>query len=232
MANTDEDSWDENAPVLTDPRRDGALEILSLRQAVGKRVAKEHVDPDAAGVGGEHLEGSARGFVVATTAPTTKPDGVTALDAQDEGRFYVDTDDDKLFYWTGSAWVIASPQQPTFVQSPIRHDGTLVDVKAAFNSSGGYENTGTFAEFFNWNYFYKTTNQTQEVEYKKAGGAFVTFQTQNTGIDKPDDATGGTIGFLLQGSFILNPGDFMRLTQTLGTKTYFSEQATRVRFLV
>ena len=55
MPNVIPDDWDEDSPVLTQPRRDGALEIAVLREGVADRLAKEHVDPAGVGVGGEHL---------------------------------------------------------------------------------------------------------------------------------------------------------------------------------
>lgn len=104
MPNLDETDWDETSPALNQPRRAGAQEITSLRKGVRARMAKEHVEPDTAGVGGEHLEGSAiiyRG----TSAPTLRPDGATALDTDDDGRLWMDATPRKLYLWNGSSWI-------------------------------------------------------------------------------------------------------------------------------
>jgi len=95
--------WD-----ITDPANDeafslGAKEIRDLRIGVGIRVDKEHVALATASVGGEHKMGSA--VIYRQSAdPTQKPDEATALDSDDEGRLFLDTDDGELHIYTGSAW--------------------------------------------------------------------------------------------------------------------------------
>lgn len=232
MANTDEDSWDENAPLLTDPRRDGALEILSLRQAVGKRVAKEHVDPAAAGVGGEHLEGSARGYYE-TTAPTNKPDGATPLDAADQGRLWADSDDTDrtLSMWTGTVWEEISKQAAVpFTQADIEHDEANDDINTAFKSIGGYENVAAKAQLVVWSYGMSIDagGAVPNVEYDPSGGG--SFEV----LQVPTSAVKSTVTdtmFSLQGSFILNPGDKIRLSITAGF-TIKEQSARKQTFLV
>jgi hypothetical protein len=102
MPNTTGADWDEDAPALTDSRRDGATEIKVLRVGIADRLAKEHVHPDEDSVGGEHLEGSAIVYFEAEE-PENKPDGETALDEDDEGRLWIDSDDDKLYFWEWDA---------------------------------------------------------------------------------------------------------------------------------
>lgn len=104
MANTTADDWDESVPVTSSPRRQGATEISSLRKGTRLRLDKEHEACATAGVGGEHLAGSAKVYYQAT-APTTRPDGVTALDSDDAGRIWIDSDDNSESFWSGSAWV-------------------------------------------------------------------------------------------------------------------------------
>lgn len=232
MANTTEDDWDENAPVLTDPRRDGALEILSLRQAVGKRVAKEHVDPDAAGVGGEHLEGSARGYYE-DSAPANRPDGTTALDVDDQGRIWADSNDTdrKLFMWTGSAWEEISKQAAVpFTQDDIEHDATPVDIVVAFKTATGHINTEAKAQLVMWSFSMKqgVGGAIPDVEYKKnGGGAFVALVTSG----RTGDITGDNSIHANFGSFILNPSDAIRLSFTAGF-TFVDSSANKVLFLV
>lgn len=113
MANTTPDNWDSTAPVIGDPRRDGAVEIQVLRKGLENRLNREHELMEAAGLGGEHLEGSARGYIV-DDEPTNKPDAATALDDDDDGRFWTDSNDSmKLYVWDkdadgGAAWVAVS----------------------------------------------------------------------------------------------------------------------------
>lgn len=99
--------WDEAAPASTDQRKDGYKEIYDLRKGVRIRVEKEHETPDVSSAGGEHKEGSAKAYYdIATTFPTTRPDGSTALGTDDKGRLAVI--DGELFVWEGSAWCTTS----------------------------------------------------------------------------------------------------------------------------
>lgn len=103
MPNTGANDWDEGHPLITDPRRDGAGEILNLRKAVRLRLDKEHSASASSGEGGEHKQGSAVAYV-SNTAPTLRPDGSTSLDSDDEGRLWYEEDTGYLHYWTGAAW--------------------------------------------------------------------------------------------------------------------------------
>lgn len=106
MANTSADDWDGSSPALSEPRRDGALEITSLRGAVRTRLLKEHEEPAAAGVGGEHLPGSAKAYAYNATAPTLRPDAATAFTADDEGRLFRSDTNNRLKILNSSpAWV-------------------------------------------------------------------------------------------------------------------------------
>ena len=85
-------SWDVNAPAITDDRRDGAEEIRGLRKGVENRLNKEHIDMSGTAApadGGEHIKGSAIAYLE-TGEPAARPDGVTALTSQDDGRLLVD----------------------------------------------------------------------------------------------------------------------------------------------
>lgn len=112
MANTTENDWDESSPAITHARRAGAAEILSLRQGVRLRMEREHEDFDPAGLGGEHLQGSAKVYRQAS-APTMRPDGVTSLDSDDAGRVWVDSDDGVIKVWDGDSWEsVLTPDNP------------------------------------------------------------------------------------------------------------------------
>jgi hypothetical protein len=83
-------SWTEGEPGLTDPRYLGQQEIRGLRVGLRKRLEYEHETPAAGTTGCEHKQGSAKAYVGAE--PSLRPDGVTSLDADDEGRLLVDTE--------------------------------------------------------------------------------------------------------------------------------------------
>lgn len=132
MPNSDPSHWDETSPSLSQPRRDGAAEILSLRQGVRKRMSKEHKTLAASDAGGEHLQGSAKGYYQ-TTAPTLRPDGVTSLNADDAGRLWFDSDAGVLWVWTGSAFSRVASQGISFA--------TLSVNTAELPTSGGWTNS-------------------------------------------------------------------------------------------
>lgn len=104
--------YDDAAPADGDVISNGAKEIRDLRKGLKYRLDKEHVtlaagtldgsDLDTTG-GGEHKIGSALAYS-ASSAPTERPGGDT-LTSADEGRLWVDTGNDFLYYYDGSAWV-------------------------------------------------------------------------------------------------------------------------------
>jgi hypothetical protein len=93
--------WDETAPADTDAASNGAKEIRDLRIGIAARFAKEHVDPAAASVGGEHAAGSAKAYY-GGAAPTKRPDGTTNLSSGDAGRIWVSGT--TISVYSGSAW--------------------------------------------------------------------------------------------------------------------------------
>jgi len=115
------EGWDTADPANTEDVADGAQEIRDLRIGVGNRIAMEHVTPAGTKAGGEHLAGSAKIFVGdysgdPDTNLTERPDGTndpwgvgaTPLGADDAGRMCLDTSDDQIYIWDGSAWVLIS----------------------------------------------------------------------------------------------------------------------------
>ncbi len=132
MPNTDDQSWDINSPADADPRRDGARECRLVRASIADRINKEHVDLADAGVGGEHVQGSAVSFFQ-DAEPTTKADGATALDSADDGRLWVDTTDGnnilKVYDGTEAAWEIvkATPSGGDIPASYFNFDGVALD---------------------------------------------------------------------------------------------------------
>ena len=99
--------WDDSTLSSTDGVYLTPTEILYLKQAINARISKEHEEFDEVGVGGEHLEGSARIFLpedATALAALTKPDGETALDSDDVGRLAYDVELGELHYYDGSEW--------------------------------------------------------------------------------------------------------------------------------
>ena len=100
-------------PLNTDSPAAGDDEIRDVKDAVEERAELEHfwdsadTTTTAGGASGHgwHREGSAKAYYQAA-APTTRPDpGTTALDSNDEGRLWIDSDTDMLLGYSGSAWV-------------------------------------------------------------------------------------------------------------------------------
>jgi hypothetical protein len=104
--------WSITSPADSEPSHpDGAKEIRDLRKGIAIRMNKEHTTLATASAGGDHKAGSARAYLAANLAavPTTKPDGATALDANDTGRLMIRTDTGKIKYWNGTEWVTVTP---------------------------------------------------------------------------------------------------------------------------
>ncbi len=98
-----EGDWD-----ITDPSNAVVIgnlpeEIRDVKIQTAFRIDKEHKACATSEEGGEHLEGSAKAFYE-STEPTTRPGGA-ALDSDDAGRLWVDSDDDSLWFYSGSDFV-------------------------------------------------------------------------------------------------------------------------------
>jgi hypothetical protein len=97
----------EASPAATDDASQGDDRIRELKNAISVRLAHEHAFSMAApseAVQGWHVDGSARCYVAAA-APTTKPDGTTALSAADNGRIWYDTATDGFYVYSHPDWV-------------------------------------------------------------------------------------------------------------------------------
>jgi hypothetical protein len=224
MPNTGPDDWVETDPQITDPRQDGALEITSLRGAVKKRVDKEHV---ALGVitggslatgGGEHKPGSAKVFV-GPTAPTLRPDGSTALAAADDGRLWIKTVSDvptEIHARVDNAWVKLSDVPP----APLRLDGVVAvsEITSNFNHANGYTNGSTKLELVTWAFASADMTANHFVQWRPNGGSFQIIQNALGTGSSPEVAQN-------TGTFLLNPGDTIRLNPTLATGTRIARRA-------
>lgn len=102
-------TWDtafELVPAGTDLLSGGDNAIRNLALATRERLEREHNFAVAGTQSkhGWHRAGSAVSFYQAA-APTNKIDpSATALDSDDAGRLWVDSDTYALFVWDGSAW--------------------------------------------------------------------------------------------------------------------------------
>jgi len=105
MAHTE--NWDasyESEPADSDSPSGGDDEFRDLKRNVRERMLYEHQWKDSTTTDGHHKEGSARTYYT-NTAPTTRPDGSTALDSDDMGRVWFDINDtNALYHWTGTTW--------------------------------------------------------------------------------------------------------------------------------
>lgn len=142
MALGDGTGWSEAAPVDTDPRKDGAIEIRDLRTGVRIRVEKEHILPAASSAGGEHKAGSAITYRQAV-APTTRPDGTT-LTSQDDNRLWIDGDDDRLYYYRNGSGGSNNDFQKIVPHTVVPYVKGTVTMGALTGTFGSYVVVGKF----------------------------------------------------------------------------------------
>lgn len=89
--------WDVASPDIDQPHGNTYKEIYDLRKGIAIRMNKEHIDLATSSAGGEHVQGSAVAWHLATASiPALQPDG-TALAATDNGRLWHDITTD-IFY--------------------------------------------------------------------------------------------------------------------------------------
>jgi len=117
----------EATPAGADDPSIGDNKIREFKGAIRERVIKEHTMNLSSGLlaeDGWHKMGSAEIYIGEST-PTTKPDGVTALDSTyDVGRVWLKVSTGDLKYWKGNAW------------ASFWTNGVLVAGRVAIDSSG------------------------------------------------------------------------------------------------
>ena len=126
-------------------------EQRNLRVAIEERMANEHDTYVADGTAGAqvkdwvHKEGSAVAYYE-SAAPVNQPNAET-LAARDAGRLWVDSDDDEIRHWDGSAWQtikkisgILTIGGPLITTTAILH---VQDQKAS-NTAGGTFTSGAW----------------------------------------------------------------------------------------
>ena len=128
-------TWTESQPANTDARNLGAQEIRGLRTGLRTRLEKEHVLPAASNVGGEHIAGSAVAYRQ-DGEPTNRPDPITStsLTSADNGRLWVDSNDNnKLYVYVDPSFVAVAP-------ATINADSQSEDIFTDFVDSSGWTN--------------------------------------------------------------------------------------------
>lgn len=111
--------------------------IRELKENVRERVRREHefdysADPADQGW---HRIGSAK-IYVGTTAPTQRPGNPqnAPLDADDTGRMWFNTTDERLYCWNGSAWIdIIEPS--LFEAKPVWSNGLQIGTTSTLDQA-------------------------------------------------------------------------------------------------
>jgi hypothetical protein len=101
----------EATPAATDKASEGDDRIREVKTDIRSRIGNEHGTYANLAVGATgvatadwfHKTGSALAYYQAA-APTQRPDASTTLGANDVGRLWIDSDDQTLYHWDGSAW--------------------------------------------------------------------------------------------------------------------------------
>lgn len=97
----------QNSPGPNADASEGDDRIRELKSAIYERLVKEMVMNTSSGLAAEDgwMRSGSGKIYYGGTAPTTRPDGVTALSSADYGRLWVDSDDMTIKVYTSSGWV-------------------------------------------------------------------------------------------------------------------------------
>lgn len=175
--------WTITDPQDTELRSLGAKEIRDLRIGMAIRIDKEHQPLSASSGGGEHKEGSAVVYNdIASTFPTNKPDGATALDANDDGRLAVVDGQMYIYDGVNTQWVTLA--RGNFTVSGDNVYTSFVDVKYPFRTMLIYHSGGHNAIVL----FGKLVDETILVEFINSDSTVRTIQINS-------DQSGGDFRF-------------------------------------
>jgi len=100
----------EDEPSGGDSPSYGDDEIRTLKEAVRERFEKEHkmnLTSGVASADGTHKAGTVKVYYSADE-PTVQPDGITALNVNDNGRIWVRSTDLRLSFYVHPSWVRAT----------------------------------------------------------------------------------------------------------------------------
>jgi hypothetical protein len=143
----------EASPAGADSPASGDDKIRELKSAVRERLAKEHkmdLSTGTASADGWHIQGSAISYYQAS-APTTRPDGVTALDANDYGRLWVSSSTGLVYvYLPTTGWTVYygnTDAAATANKTVLRDANADIAVRDAAVRNIGASGTVTAAEF-------------------------------------------------------------------------------------
>lgn len=105
----------EDEPAGGDSPSYGDDEIRNLKEAVRERFEKEHkmdLTSGTAAGDGAHKQGSTKVYIQATT-PTLRPDGITPLSVNDNGRFWIHSTTYRVKVYQHPNWVELTAQLGT-----------------------------------------------------------------------------------------------------------------------
>lgn len=97
----------QNSPGPNADASEGDDRIRELKSAIYERLVKEMVMNTSSGLAAEDgwMRSGSGKIYYGDTAPTTRPDGVTALSSADYGRLWYNTSTLKLLVYTASGWI-------------------------------------------------------------------------------------------------------------------------------
>ncbi|MFH2013692.1 MAG: hypothetical protein ABIJ17_01855 [Patescibacteria group bacterium] len=105
MPNIPTTSWNETTPPGSEAKANGDNRIRELKTQIREVVDVEHKF-DSSGQSTEmgiHTKGSARAYYQSAD-PINRPDGTSVLDSNDDGRIFVDSDDNTIKVWNGASF--------------------------------------------------------------------------------------------------------------------------------
>lgn len=185
----------EATPAGSDVPSAGDDKIRELKGAIRERLDKEHVMDLTSGLlaeDGWHESGSAKAYIQAS-APTTRPDGTTALSSADNGRIWIGTSSNTVYVYDHSAgattaarWVargVISGDSFKGYESctltnysnssePAIASGSVLEVNGVFHElASGLSITGTAASGLNYIRF-TATGDTLYSEYTQSASSW------------------------------------------------------------
>lgn len=162
-----------------------------------------------------HKAGSGRVYYQAS-APTLRPDGVTALSAADAGRLWIDSDTAAPYLWTGSAWLaIGIPIGGVYIQFPSQSTPASLFGGTWSNISSSYAGDFFRAEGGNASAFESGEQAASVLIPAYALGSYIWAQTLHNTISSYDSISdssisggqsgGGTTGSATFSSYTIRP---------------------------
>jgi len=219
----------EATPAGSASPSDGDDRIRELKSAIEERMNNEHTTHNDAYSDGTvakdwlHKSGSASAYYQ-SSAPTTYPDGSTALDSNATGRLWVDEDDNVMYIYDGSSFVTtraSAAQIILTVQGPLS-TGTDLILHIPFSFSGTI--TNVYARVRT-----APDGSALRVDINKNGGDNSIFGT-NDYVEIADGANAGNKSDMDATNSVLAAGDYLTLDiDQVGSSTAGSDLALSLR---